>query len=195
MKYFLHQLAVALSMLVLWLATPWSVAAGTGNLRKLAEKAGVETLSLKDIPAFQLHTLEGDTLSYPGLEQRLIVLHFWATWCMPCRKEMPELEQLSEKAARLGLSLLIVGVSIDEGDRIQQVQLLVRKLNVRFPIAVAEQSRILEAFWTWGIPVSYLIQPGAGFVGRIRGTAHWLEGPLWELVRHLATRDTSRLNH
>ncbi|RMG67007.1 MAG: TlpA family protein disulfide reductase [Calditrichaeota bacterium] len=186
MTWYSPAIRIALSVLCVLVAVHPAPGKNHSEVSKLAEKAGVEPLRIKDIPAFRLITLEGDTIQYPGIEQRLLLLHFWATWCMPCRKEMPELDRLAARAKAQGLSLLVVGVSIDEGEKIKQVVPLVREMNLHFPIALASENDISEAFWTWGIPVTYIIQPGAGFAGRLRGTGRWLEGPLWQLVQKLA---------
>ena len=64
-------------------------------------------------PSFALKDLAGKPISNRSLAGRVVLLDFWATWCAPCRKAMPELQALHEKYASRGLT--IVGVSIDEG--------------------------------------------------------------------------------
>ena len=64
-------------------------------------------------PAFALKDLAGTEISTVTLRGRVVLLDFWATWCAPCRKSMPELQALHDKYSRRGFS--VVGVSIDEG--------------------------------------------------------------------------------
>jgi thiol-disulfide isomerase/thioredoxin len=63
-------------------------------------------------PAFNLHTLDGKTISIESLKGKVVLLDFWATWCGPCRKALPELKELQRK--NTGKPLVVISVSADE---------------------------------------------------------------------------------
>lgn len=108
-------------------------------------------------PGFSLTTLDGDTLTLDGLRGRVALVDFWATWCQPCRKSMPELTALHEKYADRGFT--VVGISIDE-DREKEVRKFLEKTPVAYPIAIDD-----TADPAWG---SYLVKavPTAFLVDR-----------------------------
>ena len=83
-------------------------------------------------PDFKLHNLSGATVQLSDLAGRGIVLNFWATWCPPCRREMPLLDDIHETFSAKGLS--IVGVAINEAP--DQVRVFAESMNVSYPIWV-----------------------------------------------------------
>ncbi|MBC8216408.1 MAG: TlpA family protein disulfide reductase [Candidatus Marinimicrobia bacterium] len=82
-------------------------------------------------PEFSLATLDGDILSMSDLQGKVILLNFWATWCAPCRKEIPDFIKLYDKYNEAGLE--IVGVTLSSGspDKIQQ---FVDKWKMNYPV-------------------------------------------------------------
>ena len=66
-------------------------------------------------PAFTLKTLDGKTLTRDGLKGKVVLLDFWATWCTPCRKALPELKDLQAK--NFGKPFVIVSVSVDDSSK------------------------------------------------------------------------------
>ena len=84
----------------------------------------------REAPAFALNGLDGRPLSLQG---KVVLLDFWATWCVPCRKSMPELQALHWKYAERGFT--VVGVSIDEGPA-TKVKKFVASKRLTYPIAI-----------------------------------------------------------
>lgn len=78
-------------------------------------------------PDFELVRLDGGTFSLRAHRGRVVLVNFWATWCEPCRDEMPDLQQLWEAYRDDGL--LVVGVSLDDGDRS-----LIEEFHQTFPV-------------------------------------------------------------
>ena len=101
-------------------------------LRTAGHAAAAPNLQIGDAaPAFTLHTLDGKTISRETLKGKVAVLDFWATWCVPCRKALPELKELRQKNA--GQPLVVVSVSADE-DR-KAVEDFVRQNGMDWPQA------------------------------------------------------------
>lgn len=98
----------------------------------------------------------GDSLRIgAGAMKRLTLLNVWATWCVPCRKEFPELEQLHRTFS--GAGLYVVGVSIDEGVSDDRVRQTAGDLGGTFAIARDAGGNIQNLFRAIGVPETYLI--------------------------------------
>lgn len=132
-------------------------------------------------PSFTLVTLAGSPLTSELLKGQVVLLDFWATWCAPCRKSMPELQALHTKYALRGFT--VVGVSIDEGDR-SKVKKYVTSKRFTYPIAVdTEKDPAWESYRVKAIPAAFLLDRQ----GRI--VAQWTGAPanMREVEKHLET--------
>ena len=119
-------------------ATPQ--AAGAGHAGRLA-------------PAFSLRDLSGRTLDSARYRGKVVLLDFWATWCAPCREELPQFAALQQKYRGRGFA--VVGISMD--DTVPPVQRFVRQYPVNFPVAMGS-ARLAETFGgVLGLPVAFLI--------------------------------------
>ena len=90
-------------------------------------------------PDFTIEKLEGGTTSLAEHKGKLVMLHFWATWCMPCRVEMPGMESLWQQYKDDGL--VILAVSIDEGSK-GRVEKYKQIFELSFPILLDPESRL-----------------------------------------------------
>lgn len=99
--------------------------------------AGSEYWPGKAAPEFDLYTLDGRSVKLSSLRGKVVVLNFWATWCAPCRVEMPWLVDFSRRYQREGLE--IVGVSVDDGDP-ERVAAFVRAINVNYTIVLKDKA-------------------------------------------------------
>jgi len=120
-------------------------------------------------PDLALTDLEGRPLTWKTLEGRVVLLDFWATWCVPCRKSMPELQALHDKYSDRGFT--VVGVSIDEGGP-SEVKKFVAAKKVTYPIALdPELSPTWERFRVKAVPAAFLVDSKGQIV------AQWLGRP------------------
>ena len=108
-------------------------------------------------PDFLLETAGGDTLRLSDLQGRPVVLNFWATWCPPCRQEMPELVAAYAEHEQAGL--VIVGVDLQEADG--PVQRFAEEFGIRFPLVIDRDGEVADAWRLGGpvegIPTSYFV--------------------------------------
>jgi peroxiredoxin len=119
-------------------------------------------------PGFSLTTLDGDTLSLDGLKCRVALVDFWATWCQPCRKSMPELSALHTKYADRGFT--VVGISIDE-DREKEVNKFLEKTQVAYPIAIDRKADPAWAsYLVKAVPAAFLVDREGRIVAQWTGT-------------------------
>ena len=133
-------------------------------------------------PPFVLPKLSGEKLSLETLAGKVVLLNFWATWCAPCRTEMPGMERLSQQYRDRGLA--IVAVSIDEGGE-KRIAKFVRRQNLSYPILLDPQSEIAERYEVNGLPSSYLIDGEGRLIGRLEGSREWDSPEAISLIEQL----------
>jgi thiol-disulfide isomerase/thioredoxin len=104
-------------------------------------------------PAITLHTLDGAEIGTESLRGKVVILNFWATWCVPCREEMPLLSDYASRHA--GEGVVVLGFSLDNPNAMAQV----RKISANFGFPVG----LLGSAWAggygrmWRLPVSFVI--------------------------------------
>ncbi len=137
----------------------------------------------RPVPAFALTDLTGRALSPATLKGKVVLLDFWATWCAPCRKSMPELQALHAKYSSRGFT--VVGVSIDEGG-VSKVKKYASSKKITYPIAVDdEKNPAWDAFRVKAVPAAYLLDREGQIVAQWTGVpadAGALERKLQELL-------------
>ena len=104
-------------------------------------------------PDFTLPSRTGDSISLSKYRGQVVMINFWASWCGPCRQEMPLLEQMYKKYNRLGFTL--VGVNVDE--QAADAEKLLAKVPVSFPIALDSKSEVSKLYNVRGMPSSIFI--------------------------------------
>ena len=104
------------------------------------------------MPALTLPALRGPEVHLENLSGRDVLVNVWATWCGPCRREMPALAQL---ARSMGPRLTVV--AIDQGEDAQVVNAYVRQFNVEFPVYLDRDQRVGTMFHLIGLPSSFFV--------------------------------------
>lgn len=120
------------------------------------------------VPTFEYVTLDGAPISNETLRGKVVLVNFWATWCLPCRVEMPALDAMHKRHAESGF--VVVGLAVDRVAT-EQVRAFVTERAVTYPIAHVgpEAERIFGG--VQGYPMSFLLDRE----GRIR---HRVIGPI-----------------
>ena len=106
------------------------------------------------MPAYTAKLLDGSTFDLANEKGNVVLLNLWATWCGPCRYEIPELEKLHKDLA--GQKFKVVGVSVDEGDP-KEVQSFVTDQKVTYPIVLDPEGRLAALAQTTVLPTSLLV--------------------------------------
>ena len=100
---------------------------------------------------FSVTGMDGKTYSLAGLKGRIVLLNFWATWCPPCRKEMPDMEKLYRAYEKKGLT--VIAVSDEDRPTVEQ---FLAKNTYTFPVALDPGRQVNKAFSVDGIPKSFI---------------------------------------
>ena len=134
-------------------------------------------------PALKLAGLDGIEKTLADYEGKVVLLNFWATWCAPCLREMPDMERLWQKYR--DSDFVVVGISNDQSRYKKRVATFIRKVNLTFPILLDSNSDVSERYEVAGIPVSFLIARDGTVVARIVGEREWGSAEAFELVDYL----------
>src|SRR5208282_6274118 len=117
-----------------------------------AAMARLEADDLKrEHPEFTLKDLSGKSWTFADLRGKVVLVNFWATWCPPCRKEMPDLETLYERFSSKGL--VVLGISDEEAAKVEP---FIRERKVSFPVLLDPGRKVNEMFVVEGIPKSFV---------------------------------------
>lgn len=134
---------------------------------------------------FTLPLLAGGSGSLSDFQGKWVLLTFWASWCGPCRTEMPTLERLHQQREEAGIA--VVGVSLDSSRDLADS--FARELNLSFPQFWDEKGSVGGDYRASAIPLTYVIDPGGRIVGTSRGARDWsaLEPMLESLLGEVTT--------
>jgi peroxiredoxin len=108
-----------------------------------------------EAPAYAARNMEGDSVSLALLRGKPVLLNVWATWCLPCKEEIPFLETLHARHGAEGLQ--IVGVSIDARGDEAKINEFARDFRMTYPIWRDPDERVNARFLAIGVPSTYLI--------------------------------------
>ena len=134
---------------------------------------------------FSLATLDGKQASLNDYRGKVVLLNFWATWCVPCRKEMPSIQTLWDRYK--DQDLVVLAVSEDDGKR-EQITKFIRKIKVNFPILLDQDLKIGDSYMLPGLPTTYLIGRDGTIAATIVGTQDWSRREAQALIQYLLKR-------
>ena len=118
-------------------------------------------------PDFSLQDLDGKPLDLASYRGKVVLLDFWATWCTPCREEIPHFVEWQDKYREQGLQ--VIGISMDEGPK--PVRNFYREFKMNYPVAVGTEKLATAYGGVLGLPITFLIDRdgkiAAKFVGAV----------------------------
>ena len=117
------------------------------------------------VPPFLLQDLDGNVVSTAQWQGKVVILNFWATWCPPCREEIPILTELAKKYKD---SLLIVGVSVDDGSP-DDVREFAKAFHMNYPVVMWSHELVSEYGGVPALPTTFLINKDARIVQKHEG--------------------------
>lgn len=104
-------------------------------------------------PDFIVQTLDGQRISLSQLKDKVVVLNFWGTWCMPCKKETPDLVAIQKQFADKGVT--VIGIAMDHGNE-KAVKAFAKDYSVNYPIVIAD-TMLLHNFDVMVAPTTIII--------------------------------------
>ncbi len=150
-------------------APPPAGAAGAGSVAAALDRFG--SAAPKPMPPLSFLDGEGRRVDLDAFRDKLVLLNLWATWCGPCVKEMPALDNL--QATLGGPGFQVVALSVDRGGK-DQVEPFYRKTGVRsLDLYLDPASASMRALSLRGLPTTLLIDPEGRELGRVEGAVAW----------------------
>ena len=166
---------------------PWALAlaAGASTLVLVAAPARAET-DIKPwkggaTPALQLRDLNDARVDLAAMKGRVVLVNFWATWCEPCREEMPALQRLREKMKGRSFEL----VTVNFGESNGTVTRFLEKINVSLPVLLDPTKDAAEAWKVKGLPMTFLVDARGATRYWTFGEHDWSAGEPFRLVEAL----------
>ena len=132
-------------------------------------------------PQFTLPNLQGGKVDLNDFRGKLLMLNFWASWCVPCREEMPAMELLYQKYRDHGFVILGVNLKDDKKSAVA----FVKELKITFPIAFDPNGEVGLLYGAWGLPATYLIDANGIALARAWGPANWFSPGARELIEKI----------
>jgi len=154
---------------------------GLPPARERAEPRTIAQWRGETAPEFRLALLGGGTLRLADLQGKPAVINFWASWCPPCRAEMPAFERSWEKH---GGRIAFLGVAVEDTER--DARATVEKTGVTYPVGIDEGNRIAGAYELKGMPTTVILNANGVIVKRFTGEA--TEGALTFFIESLLSQ-------
>ena len=138
-------------------------------------------------PDFALRNLEGNLVRLSDLRGRVVVVNLWATWCAPCRIEMPGIENLWRRFRSEGLTIL--AVSIDKGAD-QAVRAFVQEKNLSFPVLMDHDREVEQKYPTRTVPTTFVVDKDGLIAARVDGAKNWESEETFRAIEFLLKKES-----
>lgn len=136
------------------------------------QSAKYEPLTVgKVAPDFKLPDLNDRQVRLSDFRGKVVFLNFWATWCQPCREEMPSMEVLYKNFEKDGL--VILAISIDRVTTKKDIPPFVKNMNLTFPVLIDSWGQTDKRYKLMGVPETYIIDQGGILREKVIGPRDW----------------------
>ncbi len=163
------------------IAVTWSIA-----VAQEASRNFIVHDAPKQIAAIQFEDADGQSRSLTDFRSKIVLVNIWATWCVPCRKEMPTLDRLQAKLG--GADFEVVALSIDR--RMDAVRKFFAEVGIqKLAMYLDGSAKATRELGAVGLPTTLLLDRGGREVGRLIGPAEWDSPEMVEFIRCVIARD------
>jgi peroxiredoxin len=174
-------LAPMTSALVVLVLSVTAAAQQAKTPQDLLKSIGLSKPVISRAPDFYLREANGGSISLAQYRGSLVLLNFWATWCAPCREEMPSMDHLHRAFG--GRSLAVVAVN--QRESAAQVTKFMRAHGLNFAAPLDSDGRVAASYRVYGIPVTYLIDANGQAIGFKSGIKDWAAREVVDALRKL----------
>jgi len=155
---------IALIGLVLWGIYDYGKDSGMMDSKPIEakEKAGEDVNVPVGIqqgnlaPDFELKTMDGETMKLSDFRGKKLIVNLWATWCPPCRAEMPDMQKFYEENKNKGIEILSVNLTASE-QQPENIDKFIEEFGITFPVVLDEKNSVADHYQVVSIPTSYII--------------------------------------
>ncbi|MGV6825510.1 MAG: TlpA family protein disulfide reductase [bacterium] len=166
-----------LGMTVMWLLLCWvSTVSAATNL-----PVGIRVHDIGIAPDFTIETMDGEPFSFSETRGSWVFLHFWASWCGPCREEMPEIQKLMEKIPPGKLQYVLVNTAEDE----DTVFSFFGEIGLDFDSLIDTDGLATEQYKPRGLPTTILVDPSGTVRYQAIGGRKWSQPVYVEFLNKL----------
>lgn len=134
------------------------------NVQAIANTSGTAQAA----PSWELKDLEGKAVKLSDFKGKVVLLNFWATWCSPCRDEIPALVALQNQYKAKGL--VVIGVALDQKGP-APVKAFVQRMKINYPVVMGDEKTVTEYGGVQAIPTTFYIDREGNIVSAHRGGA------------------------
>ncbi len=148
----------------------WMVPAAVAHMQAFENMGIAKPRTEREAPDFSLKDINGNTVNLKDFQGKPVLLNFWATWCEPCKEELPSMQRLYETLSSQGIE--VVAISIDRKN-LDRVKKYVDEYKLTFPILLDPDQKVRKHYYIMGLPTTYLIGPGGKLKGFASGARVW----------------------
>ena len=134
------------------------------------ERSGVEVGD--QVPDYQALDLQGREISFADHQGEVVLVNVWATWCGPCRVEMPSIQSSYRRFRDRGFSVLAISIDAGPGSS-DKVTDFVEELGLEFPVLLDPEARITRVLQTVGVPETFVLDRDGRIAKRLIGASDW----------------------
>lgn len=154
---------------------------GEGN--DLFSKTGIQKIKdKKEAPNFVLENLDGKKVEIKKLKGKVVFINFWATWCGPCKEEMPSIEALHQQFKEK--DFIFLTISVDYAG-LSPVKEFIKKHPYTFPVLLDPKCKILDLYQGIRIPATFIIDKKGILIGKVFGPKNWKSPEVISLLDQL----------
>jgi peroxiredoxin len=159
----------------------WVLIVVPGVLMGFQAKSADAATALRKAPQFALQDLDRQVHHLADFSGKVVVVNFWASWCVPCRQELPSMNRASRVLRNEAVVWLAVNVGEDRG----AVEAFRSDYPIAFTVLLDPDGRVSKDWWVTGMPTTFVINPQGEIEHQIVGKREWDDATHLQLVRQL----------
>ncbi|RMG02893.1 MAG: TlpA family protein disulfide reductase [Nitrospirae bacterium] len=147
----------------------------------------IEELLGKDAPSFRLNDLNGNEVTLSAFQGKVVLINFWATWCGPCKREMPGLEEVFKRYKNQGFTVIAVSIDSEKSAILN----FLKSIPLSFPILHDPKIEVSKRYKVYAYPTSFLIDRKGIIREKFIGEENWLDESRTKLIERFLNEKQS----